>query len=77
MRTTLVIPDPVYKRCKSAAQQQGTTISELVTVAIEKELIAKTSAKEPEVVYRITPKKLGPAKVDINDREQLYNVMEK
>ena len=75
MRTTLVIPDPVYKRAKKAAREQGRTLSELVTESVEIQL-ARAGRSEKKKTYRIQPVEMGAPMVDLNDREALYRAME-
>ena len=47
MRTTLDLPDDLLRRAKIAAVERGTTLRELVGVALERELAAAHS-KAPE-----------------------------
>ena len=75
MRTTLVIPDPVYKRAKQAAREQGRTLSDLVTESVEIQLSREGGSVEKKV-YRIKPVEMGAPMVDLNDRDALYRAME-
>ena len=45
MRTTLVIPDSIYRRAKQAARAQGRTLSDIVTEAMTVQL---AGAKKPK-----------------------------
>jgi hypothetical protein len=38
MRTTIDLPDPLFRRMKASAAMRGTTIKELVRMAVEREL---------------------------------------
>jgi hypothetical protein len=38
MKTTLEIPDPIFRRAKSKAAQQGTPLRQFVTEAVEEKL---------------------------------------
>jgi hypothetical protein len=38
MRTTIELPDPVFRRMKAVAAMQGSTIKEFVQRAVEREL---------------------------------------
>ena len=38
MRTTIDLPDPVFRRLKAAAALQGTSLKDLILRAVEKEL---------------------------------------
>jgi len=77
MRTTLVIPDNIYARTKEAAKEEGCTISEFLTEAIELRLHAmKHTVRSERAVYKVKPARMGQAAVDVSDREKLYKAME-
>ena len=42
MKTTLEIPDPLFRRAKSRAAERGQTLNELVTEALQEKLAAGT-----------------------------------
>jgi hypothetical protein len=46
MKTTLEIPDPVFRRAKSAAAERGIPLREFVTEAVEDKLASKASSSE-------------------------------
>lgn len=50
MKTTLEIPDPLFRRAKSRAAERGQTLKQLVTEALQEKLAprAHTAAGEPE-----------------------------
>ena len=76
MRTTLVIPDPVYERVRRLAAHQGTTISRVVTSALDA-LVSEqegTAAQRPPI--QLPTHDLGTPLVDIDDRDALYRAME-
>jgi hypothetical protein len=74
MKTTLVIPDPIFRDLKQQAAKRGATMSELVA-----ELLRKGLADRPKRA-RLPPLpsfKMGwPPKVNIVDREALYDFLE-
>ena len=76
MRTTLVIPDAVYRRAKKAAKEQGRTLSELFAESVEIQLAREQQPARSRKEYRIQPVAMGIPKVDPNDREALYRAME-
>ena len=77
MRTTLVIPDSIYRRAKQAARAQGRTLSDMVTEAMTIQLSAnKKEAESATVPYRIKPVAMGVSQVDVNDREALSRRMD-
>jgi hypothetical protein len=47
MKTTLEIPDPLFRRAKSAAAEQGIPFRELVTVALAEKLSSAGNAGKP------------------------------
>ncbi len=46
MKTTLEIPDHLFRRAKSAAAERGIPLREFVTEAVKDKLTAKTEAGE-------------------------------
>jgi hypothetical protein len=52
VKTTLEIPDPLFRRAKSRAAERGQTLKQLVTEALQEKLAAGTRSKmvpvEPE-----------------------------
>lgn len=50
MRTTIDLPDPLFRRMKEVAAQRGSTIKELVEHAVEQEL---ATAPAPQKKHRV------------------------
>jgi hypothetical protein len=51
MKTTIEIPDPLFRKAKSKAAESGQTLKELVTQALQEKLAsstAKTNRSEPD-----------------------------
>ncbi len=74
MKTTLLIPDPIFRRLKRHALERGETLSHLVTEILRKGLA------EPRNRRRLPPLPTfdaGRPRVDVADREALYEAMEK
>jgi hypothetical protein len=46
MKTTLEIPDPIFRRAKSVAAERGIPFREFVTEAVKDKLIADAKAAE-------------------------------
>jgi hypothetical protein len=46
MKTTLEIPDAIFRRAKSAAAERGVPLREFVTHAVKEKLASKTKASE-------------------------------
>ena len=74
MKTTLIIPDPVFHDLKRQAAKRGTTLS-----ALASELLRKGLSARPKPV-RLPPLpsfKMGwPPKVNVASREALYDFLE-
>jgi predicted DNA-binding ribbon-helix-helix protein len=47
MRTTLDLPDPLFKRLKTCAAQEGRTLRDLVLELVEKRLSARALGLAP------------------------------
>jgi len=46
MKTTLEIPDPIFRRAKSAAAQRGVALRVFVTEAVEEKLAAASNKEQ-------------------------------
>ena len=73
MKTTLIIPDPVFRDLKRRAAERRTTLSELAAQFLREGLREKAKRKR---LPRLPSFKMGPPLVDIADREALYRVLE-
>jgi len=73
MKTTLNISDSVMKELKREAAKQGCTMSELVERAL-RSLLEKQP--KPRKLPPLPEFDMGVAKVDVADRDALYEVME-
>ena len=73
MKTTLNIDDTVMTRLKAEAARRGTTMSELVELALRQLLQARRASvvSEPLPTFRS-----GGAQVDVADREALHRLMD-
>jgi hypothetical protein len=49
MRTTIDIPDRMYRRLKARAASEGQTAKSLILQAVERALTAKSSKRAPKV----------------------------
>ncbi len=73
MKTTLNIPDNIYRRVKRRAAEEGRTVSELVAEYLHHGL---TAAGKPGELPPLPSFRMGVPLVDIADREALYDAME-
>ena len=77
MKTTLNIDDTVMERLRQEAAKRGTTMSALVEAGIRRILdnrdnSVKKGARKP----RLPTWDSGGAKVDVSNRDALYDLME-
>jgi hypothetical protein len=75
MKTTLNISDVTMRELKRSAAQQGKTLSELVEAAL-RALLERQKAAPPELPP-LPEFATGGARVDVANREILYEVMER
>lgn len=47
MKTTIEIPDPLFRKAKSKAAERGQTLKELVTEALQEKLAASANQARP------------------------------
>jgi hypothetical protein len=47
MKTTIEIPDPLFRKAKSKAAERSQTLKEFVTQALQEKLAARTSTARP------------------------------
>jgi plasmid stability protein len=73
MKTTLLLPDPLFLRIKQRAAAEGRTLSSLVLELLTKGL----SEPEPKRPLPALPTfDTGRILVDVADRDALYEAME-
>lgn len=73
MKTTLIIPDPLFARLKREAAAQRRTLSELVQAALVTFLDPKPQPKRRKALPAFD---LGTPRADLADRNALYALME-
>ena len=76
MKTTLVIDDAIFRRLKTEASREGTTISALVESALRLFLEKRGGGAKKKLPPLPTFDFGGPPLVDISDRDALYRAME-
>jgi len=74
MKTTLNISDKVMRELKREAARRGQTMSELVEAALRLLLHKPTSRKNLPPLPELSS---GGARVDVANRQSLYDVMER
>jgi len=73
MKTTLVIPDPVFRELKKRAIDRNTTVSELATEYLRRGLDERP---KPKGRFRLPSFKMGPPLIDVASREEIYRVLD-
>ena len=73
VKTTLIIPDLVFRDLKRRAAERKETMSALVTECLVRGLKETRKAKRP---FRFPTFKMGPARINVANREELYEFLE-
>jgi hypothetical protein len=73
MKTTLIIPDPVFHELKRHAAKRGTTMSELATELLRKGL---SEGPKPARLPPLPTFNAGRPLLDVADRDALYDVLD-
>ena len=73
MKTTLIIPDSLFRQLKRKAIERGETVSALVVEFLQKGL----GQKPKTIKLRPLPAfKCGRIKVDVANRDELYRILD-
>lgn len=59
MKTTLEIPDAVFRKAKSAAAERGVALRVFVTEAVEEKLAAAAQSRPKPKPFKIKTRRLG------------------
>ncbi len=73
MKTTLIIPDPIFRDLKHRAAERGETLSALVSEYLRQGLRESRKLQGP---FRFPTFSAGLPKVDVADRQALYDVLD-
>jgi hypothetical protein len=73
MRTTLDIPDTKYRRLKSKAAHEGTSVRQIVLRSIDKELDGEVHRRVKRLTQPIL-KSYAPGSIRLNN-EQIYDLI--
>jgi hypothetical protein len=73
MRTTVDIPDPVYRRLKSRAAREGTTAKELILRGVEQVLQESQRKPRRRVKLPLVPSK-SPGTLQL-DNAKIYDII--
>jgi hypothetical protein len=73
MKTTLIIPDLVFRELKKRAIDRNATVSELATEYLRRGLDERP---KPKGRLRLPSFKMGPPLIDVTSREEIYRVLD-
>ena len=77
MKTTLNLNDQVLHRAKGQAAQDGVTLTKFVEDALREKLMAERHRRPAFKLRMRTVRGHGPPRVDISDRDALYDVIDR
>lgn len=78
MRTTVRLPDDLYRRAKARAAESGVTFTQLLEDAL-RVVLSRDQAAEPRTVYEVRPLPRGRGVqpgVDLTDQAGLLDLMD-
>ncbi|MEY4582842.1 MAG: hypothetical protein RL701_7545 [Pseudomonadota bacterium] len=76
MKTTLNLDERLLMRAKTLAKREGKTLTALIEEALRARLAPKTRAELHTRVILPTVKGTAPPRVDIADRNALYDLLD-
>jgi hypothetical protein len=76
MRTTLVIDDALLRELKRRAAEQNRTLSDVTQDTLRRGLAVATAPRRRKP-SRLPAFAMGPPRVDLADRNQLYDVLDR
>jgi predicted transcriptional regulator len=76
MRTTLIIDDAIFRELKRLAAEQRRTLSDITQEALRRGLAGKPTPKRRQRA-RLRSFALGRPRVDLADRNQLFDVLDR
>lgn len=76
MRTTLVIDEELFRELRRRAAEEGRTLSEVTQEALRRGLAPRETRRRPKRV-KLPSFHMGKPLVDLADRNQLYDVLDR
>ena len=73
MRTTVDIPDALYRELKSKAAREKRSVKELILRSVEVELRPRSKKRTRRVIFQLVPSK-APGTLDI-DNAKIYDLI--
>ena len=77
MKTTLNLHDQILHRAKGQAAQDGVTLTKFVEDALRERLMAERHRRPAFKLRMRTVRGDGPPRVDVTDRDALYDVIDR
>ena len=74
-RTTVTIDEPLLRRLKATAAEQGITLTALVNSLLKQALAGRTSSGRYELKLKGWKSELQPG-VDLCDRDKLFDLLD-
>lgn len=75
MRTTIELEDHLFRELKQEAARRGTTLREIISESVRKELAGRKTPKKYVFRWKTHRGRMLPG-VKINDRKSLYDLMD-
>lgn len=73
MRTTIDIPDPLYRELKGKAAREGRSVKELILNSVEGDLRGRSPVRNHRITKALIPsKKPGSLKID---NERIFEII--
>jgi hypothetical protein len=76
MRTTLVIDDALFRELKKRAAEENRTLSQVTEEALRRGL-ARRPTSRPPVRVKLRSFAMGKPRVDLADRDQLFEILDR
>lgn len=73
-KTTLVLPDPLFRELKKRSAELGETMSSLVTEFVRRGLSQKPA---PGELHPLPAFRMGEPRIDVSDREELFRLFDR
>ena len=73
MRTTIDIPDALYRRLKGKAAAEGRSVKEIILLSVEEQIAPKRQSRTRRVKPPIIPSK-RPGTLDL-DNAKIYEII--
>ncbi|MDH4470440.1 MAG: antitoxin [Verrucomicrobiae bacterium] len=76
MRTTLDLDLPILKELKAFSKSNSFSLGKAATALLAEALSAHKAKRKAPPRFKWHSKNMGPAKIDISDKEALYKILD-